>query len=202
MLGRWKTTIGHQEYLAMKEGATVLESDFYGEKVLKLADGTMLKLFRRKRLLSSAAWYPYARRFVDNARVLEQRGFAVPRVIAAMRIPSILRDAVRYHPLPGVSLRSLIAQGLAPEAEKDLKTRFAAFVIRLHDQGIYFRSLHLGNVILTPEGRLGLIDFSDLRAYRRPLPGFLRRRNLRRMLGIESERGWVDSDAILRARSG
>lgn len=201
MLGRL-TTIGHQEYLAMKEGATALESDLYGVKVLKLADGTMLKLFRRKRLLSSAAWSPYARRFVDNAGVLEQRGFAVPRVIAAMRIPSIHRDAVRYHPLPGVSLRSLIAQGLEPAAEKDLKARFTAFVIRLHDQGIYFHSLHMGNVILTPEGRLGLIDFSDLRAYSCRLPRFMRRRNLRRLLGIESERDWVDSDAILRVRSG
>ena len=65
----------------------------------------------------------------------------------------------------------------------------------------YFRSLHLGNVILTPAGELGLIDFSDLRIYRRPLPAFMRRRNIRRMLGITGERDWIDSEAILKARS-
>lgn len=189
-----------QDFLALKAGAEVIESDPHGEKVLRLADGTILKLFRRKRLITSAAWYPYARRFVDNAEMLEQRGIPVPRVIAALRIPSVKRDAVHYQPLEGVTLRSLVRQGLDPETELGLKRRFTDFVIRLHALGIYFRSLHLGNVILTPSGELGLIDFSDLRVYRRPLPAFMRRRNIQRMLGMAGERDWIDSEAVLRGR--
>lgn len=196
-MARGLTEIGHEDFLALKAGAEVIETDPHGEKVLRLADGTILKLFRRKRLITSAAWYPYAQRFVDNAGALARRGVPVPRVIAALRVPSVKRDAVHYHPLQGVSLRSLIRQELAPETERRLKRQFTEFVIHLHALGIYFRSLHLGNVILTPSGELGLIDFSDLRIYRRPLPRFMRRRNIQRMLGIAGEREWIDSEAIL-----
>jgi hypothetical protein len=191
--------IEHHDFLALKAGAEVLEADAHGEKVLRLADGSMLKLFRRKRLISSAAWYPYARRFADNAEALAKKGIRVPRVIAVARIPSVKRDAVHYHPLEGTTLRSLLRGGLDPETEARLKKLFTGFVIRLHALGIYFRSLHLGNVVLTPSGELGLIDFADLRIYRRPLPVFMRRRNIRRMLGIAGERDWIDSAAILKA---
>ena len=190
--------VAHEDFLALREGAEVIEADGHGEKVLRLADGSLLKLFRRKRLLSSAAWYPYAQRFVSNALALRERGIPVPTVIAAVRIPSIKRDAVRYHPLAGESLRTLVRQGLDPATERELKGKFTDLVIHLHALGIYFRSLHLGNVILTPSGELGLIDFSDLRVYARPLPGFMRRRNIQRMLGMEGEREWIDSGAILR----
>ena len=167
---RGLSIIENQDFLALKAGAEILEEDAYGEKVLRLADGTLLKLFRRKRLISSAAWYPYARRFADNAEALAKKGIRVPRVIAVARIPSVKRDAVHYHPLEGTTLRSLLRGGLDPETEARLKKLFTGFVIRLHALGIYFRSLHLGNVILTPSGELGLIDFSDLRVYARPLP--------------------------------
>ncbi len=193
--------VAHADFLAMREGAEVLEADGHGDKVLRLADGTLLKLFRRKRILSSAAWYPYAQRFTSNALALRERGIPVPTVIAAVRIPSIKRDAVHYHPLAGESLRALLRRGLDPVTERELKRKFTEFVIQLHALGIYFRSLHLGNVILTPSGELGLIDFSDLRVYSRPLPVFMRRRNIQRMLGMEGEREWIDGEAILRRRA-
>jgi phage gp46-like protein len=63
-------TLSHDAYLALRADATVLERDLHGDKVLQLADGSYLKLFRRKRLISSAAWYPYAQRFADNALIL------------------------------------------------------------------------------------------------------------------------------------
>ena len=193
-------TMEYQDFLALKAGAEVLEADLHGEKVLRLTDGSMFKLFRRKRLITSAAWYPYAQRFVDNAAALREKEIPVPCVIGAMRIPSVKRDAVHYLPLEGVTLRQLIRQGLDPKTEQALKKRFTEFVMHLHTLGIYFRSLHLGNVILTPSGELGLIDFSDLRIYRRSLPVFMRRRNIQRMLGIDRERGWIDSEAILNPR--
>ena len=190
--------LDHPAFLALTTGADVLEQDAHGDKVLRLADGSFVKLFRRKRVVSSTAWYPYAQRFADNAEALAQRGIPVPRVIDIWRIPSIKRDAVHYHPLEGVTLRSLNR----PESNIDLtalKKRFTDFIIRLHRLGIYFRSLHLGNVILTPAGELGLIDFSDLRIYRASLPIFMRRRNIRRMLEMPAESDWIDTEAILAA---
>jgi hypothetical protein len=54
-----------------------------------LADGSYLKLFRRKRLISSAAWYPYAQRFADNALALAAREHPLPRVIGPLPHPGI-----------------------------------------------------------------------------------------------------------------
>lgn len=187
----------HPDYLALRGGAEVLEADRLGDKVLRLPDGTFVKLFRRKRLLSSAAWSPYAQRFADNAAALARLGIPCPRVIAVWRVASIARDAVHYHPLEGETLRALIGNGLTPERERWLRQAFTAFVRHLHDLGIYFRSLHLGNVVLTPDDTLGLIDISDVRLHRRPLSHFWRARNLRRMQDMDSERDWLDRERLL-----
>ena len=194
--------IPHDDWLALREGANVVEADSSGDKVLLLPDGSYVKLFRRKRLISSAAWSPYAQRFADNAIALARRHIPCPRVIEVYRIPSIERDAVHYHPLRGDTLRALVrGQSMDDESVAYLRDAFNRFVRRLHDQGIYFRSLHLGNVVLTPQGELGLIDISDIRVHRGPLSRFWRERNLHRLEGIAEEREWVDRAIILADRT-
>lgn len=190
-------TLPLENYLALREGATVLESDGFGDKVLKLADGSFLKLFRRKRLISSAAWSPYAQRFADNAQALEDRSIPCPRIIGVFRITGLSRDGVHYHPLEGQTLRQVVLDGVTPSAQQAFRIEFNQFVRCLHDLGIYFRSLHLGNVVLTPAGDLGLIDISDIRVHRKPLSAFWRARNLKRMENIASECDWLDHDLIL-----
>jgi hypothetical protein len=189
--------ISKTTYLALRDDAEVVEKDGHGEKVLRRTDGTYLKLFRRKRFFSSAALVPYATRFERNTSALTARDIPCPEVIGVFRVEEIDRDVVHYHPLPGVTLREKQRRGLSDQEATDLRLKFNHLVRRLHDAGIYFRSLHLGNVVLTPEGRLGLIDISDLRVHRRPLSRFWRERNLQRMQGIESERDWLDRDVIL-----
>lgn len=180
--------IDHSTYEVLREGAHVLEADGSGEKVLKLADGRMLKLFRRKRLLSSALFYPYAQRFANNTRALEQRGILCPTVIAVYRIPSIQRDGVYYSPLEGTTVRHL--QTSAEEADA-LRTQLGAFIARLHEKGVYFRSLHFGNVVLTPENHLGLIDIADLRCQKRTLSDSKRLRNFAHLLRYKEDRTWL-----------
>jgi len=191
-----------EEYLRLRAGAEVLEADSFGDKVLRLADGTILKLFRRKRLLSSAAWYPYAQRFADNAVALRRRGIAVPEIIAIVRIPAIARDAVHYHPLPGESLRQLLRAGMEPDERQNLRSAFTRFVIELHEKGIYFRSLHLGNVLHLPDGHFGLIDIADARLRPWRLSIHLRRRNLRLLLAAAGEGELIDAAAVLAGRGG
>lgn len=186
-----------ESYEALKENAEIVQKDPHGEKVLLLANGHYLKLFRRKRLISSAAWYPYAKRFVDNAEALEKRGIACPKVVQLFRVQEIARDGVEYEALPGQTLRALVHAGLSDDRLAELKHQFNVFVRRLHDNGIYFRSLHLNNVVLTPNGELGLIDLSDIRVHRKALSQFWRKRNLRRLEGIPTERDWIDYRIIL-----
>jgi hypothetical protein len=180
-------------YQSLRVGATVLEADSFGDKVLRLADGTMFKLFRRKRLFSSALFYPYACSFVDNIQGLKARGIECPEVIAAYRIADIARDVVHYQPLAGETLRRIIAAE-TPRSHAELAQQLGKFVARLHEDGIYFRSLHLGNVVLTPAGELGLIDISDLRFRRPPLRAALRQRNFRHLLRTNSDRDWLTQD--------
>ncbi|PKO85994.1 MAG: toluene tolerance protein [Betaproteobacteria bacterium HGW-Betaproteobacteria-12] len=185
----------------MREGATVLEFDRFGDKVLRLADGTMLKLFRRKRLLTSAALFPYAQRFARNAAALAKADIPVPTVIAVWRLSELARDLVHYAPLAGITLRELVRAGLTPEDKRQRRDELTRFIVNLHNKGIYFRSLHIGNVVVTPDGRFGLIDFSDLRIYPWSLGKYLRARNMRRMLGIAAEADWVDLPAIVAGRA-
>ena len=175
-------------YLALREGATVLEADGTGDKVLRLIDDSMLKLFRRKRLLSSAAWYPYAQRFADNCRHLQERQIPCPVVKAVYRIGAIERDAVHYAPLPGQTLRQVLEE---PADHDQLRAQLGRFIAILHERGVYFRSAHMGNVVLTPEGELGLIDIADLRIFRRPLRKSQRLRNFKHMLRYPQDRQWL-----------
>lgn len=186
--------LAHADYLTMREGARVMEADRHGDKVLHLPDGTYFKLFRRKRRLSSAAWYPYVRRFADNTRALQRLGIPCPRVIALYRIAEIERDLVHYAPLEGETVRRLVAAGLPEERAAPLRRQLLDFVARLHRLGIYFRSCHLGNIVLTPDGELGLIDLADLQVCRRSLGFFRRRRNYRHIVRDARDRDWLRLD--------
>lgn len=178
-----------EQYQQLRQGAQVLEADSHGDKVLRLSDGTFLKLFRLKRLLSSALLWPYARRFARNAKKLEQLGIPCPRVITLYRLAQPRRDIVHYAPLPGLTLRQLRDDPTSNDSE--LAEQLGYFIAKLHQQGIYFRSLHLGNIVLTPEGELGLIDIADLKCQRRALNDHLRQRNFRHMLRDSKDQDWL-----------
>lgn len=181
-------------------GAQVIEEDGHGLKVARLVGGDFLKLYRRKRLLSSALWSPPARRFAENAQRLNQLGITAPTIIETLQIPSRRLNGVRYQPLPGETLRGRW-RTLDEMARGDEVERFGAFLGRLHRLGVYFRSLHLGNVLHLPDDSFGLIDLSDMQIKGRPLAGWKRRRNLQHMLRYQEDTAWLADlhrEALLR----
>lgn len=173
-------------YQRLTADARVLEADHHGAKLLALGDGRYLKLFRRKRLLSSALMRPYSRRFQRNAERLGRLG--IPTVVPErlLRIPHLQRTAVLYQPLAGRTLRELLV------AEVDREpwiARFGGFLGELHGLGIYFRSLHFGNLVVAETGDLGLIDVADLEFRSAPLGAALVTRNLRHLMRYPDD--WV-----------
>lgn len=152
--------LSNEQFSVLRQHAEVIEADHNGEKVLKLADGSFLKLFRRKRLISSATLVSHAKRFADNAAELKRRDILCPEIIATYRIRSIERTAVHYWPLPGSTLRQILAQESDEQAK--LCHDLGSLIAELHDKGVYFRSLHLGNVVQNEAGQIGLIDISDM----------------------------------------
>lgn len=185
--------LSREKYDRWRAGAQVLEQDAYGEKVLRLADGTFLKLFRRKSWLSKTTFYPPAKRFADNADALLKLGIPCPKVIQLYRLSEPYRSVVHYHPLEGVTLRQLLSNDEHIDQLK-LFARLAEFVTHLHDSGVYFRSLHMGNIILTPDDRFGLIDISDMRCLGRSLSRSMRKRNLQHLTRYGDDWAHVDPD--------
>jgi len=81
-----------------------------------------------------------------------------------------------YTPLPGESIESLHCR--SPNETRELLPALAAFVRTLHNRGVYFRSLHLGNILYLGHSKFGLIDVLDMQFKRGPLNRWLVRRNL------------------------
>lgn len=189
LLGIMPTALFNQGFITMQctrlpqaafdtltAGAKVLEADSHGAKVYLLADGNILKLFRRKRLFSSALLRPYSARFIANAQRLQQLGVPTLKVLQHYRLDKPGMTAVLYEPLPGRNLRQLM--DTAEFTWQESLEPLIALIRQLHRCGVYFRSLHLGNVIVTPEGALGLIDMADMSFTRGPLSRRLIKRNL------------------------
>ena len=155
----------------------VLEKDGRGPKVVALANGLFLKIFHTRRRPWLARLQPAAQRFARNALLLKRLNIAAPEVLESFWIDkSIGLSGCLYRPLPGCSIEQIYLED--PARIDDLLSPLAAFIKQLHQQGIYFRSLHLGNILLQPDGSFGLIDILDLKKQRRPLNSWQQKRNL------------------------
>ncbi|MCF6355631.1 MAG: lipopolysaccharide kinase InaA family protein [Candidatus Polarisedimenticolaceae bacterium] len=171
--------ISGDEYQVLAQDAEVLECDTFGDKVLRRKDDQIIKLFRIKRLLSLSFFYPYSVRFFRNARRLNSLGVPSVQVEQVFYCPSIRRHGVVYPLLPGETLSHLLEKS---QDRRPLMRQLAVFIAELHRKKIYFRSLHLGNILRRLDGRLGLIDVADLRFNRFPLTLWQRQRNFRHLL--------------------
>lgn len=174
-----------EQFQAWLGSAEVIEKDRHGVKVLRLADGSFLKLFRYKRLFSKNRLISPARRFSRNATQLRNLGIPCPEVIATYNMSNPQRSLVHYTPLAGETLRHLIRK--PDQQTTELLHKTGAFIAQLHDLGVYFRSLHLGNVILTPDQHFGLIDIADLVCKKSALSNWQRQRNLRHLLRYDED---------------
>lgn len=177
----------------MSANARVIEEDGLGPKVLRLVDGSFLKLFRPRRWYTSGSFNSYSERFAVNSQRLRQLGFPTPHILDLFRLDDG-SSAVHYTPLPGQTLRQVLQGITAPDVRQALVERFGKFMAQLHQQGVYFRSLHLGNVLVLEDGEFGLIDVADLRIYPSSLSLSLRQRNLRHMQRYTVDRRWLFED--------
>ncbi|MFL9814308.1 phosphotransferase [Stutzerimonas sp. VN223-3] len=170
-----------QELESWLAGGTVLERDSRGPKVVALENQLFLKIFHTRRHPALARLHPAALRFARNAALLESVGVAAPTVVDSFWLDRAQGlSGCLYQPLPGVSLETLFEQ--SPSEIHRLLPELASFIHQLHDKRLYFRSLHVGNILLVAEGRFGLIDFLDLKRNAFPLTKWHIRRNLRHLI--------------------
>lgn len=162
----------------------VLEKDGRGPKVVVLPDGLFLKIFHTRRRPWLARLQPAAQRFARNAQALQGLGITAPKVHEVFWLNKDQGlSGCLYQPLPGRSIEQIFTE--QPKQCAELLKPLAGFIKQLHQKGIYFRSLHLGNILLIGEGEFGLIDILDLKQQTRPLNHWQVQRNfahLRRYL--------------------
>lgn len=168
-----------EHFAQLSQNASILEQDERGVKVMQLDNGNIFKIFRVRHIFSLARIYSYARQFCRNADRLKKIGIPTVEIVQLFHFEDSADTAVMYQPLPGKTLRQLNNAG---ELDQALIKELGRFVARLHQQGIYFRSLHFGNVVRTPEGQLGLIDIADLKTKSYSLTVWHRIRNFRHLL--------------------
>lgn len=163
-------------WLALKAEGEIIEQDNHGVKVLRCANGDFIKLFRVKRLVTMARIFNPAVMFFRKAEMLQQRGIATITPVGLYRLLHVPRWGARYQPLLGDTVRTLIKQSRFTDQHI---TQLGFFIAQLHRKGIYFRSLHPGNIVLQPNGEWGLIDILDCRFrwFQRPLNTWQRERN-------------------------
>ncbi len=203
--GHW---IRHSELLgkdaleAMLSQGQVLEQDAHGIKVVRTAEGDILKIFRVKHLVSSARVYSYARQFCRNADRLQVLGVPTVEIRHLYHLEDGQKSAVLYKPLAGDTIRQL-AQSRQLDAAA--LAQLGSFIAQLHRLGVYFRSLHLGNIIMTPEQKLGLIDVADMSIYpwglgknriRRNFQHFCRLRADLELLGVQGVQAILNQYAL------
>ncbi|MGB0992836.1 MAG: hypothetical protein ACPG32_10245 [Akkermansiaceae bacterium] len=168
-------TITTKEYDALLASGRSIDVKHGYPKVILHDDGTVTKLWtNRFKLFSTSHFSPYAKRFVDVANKLNEFGIATPEVFQHAQIEGTRVQLVRYRELPGRSVRDVIHQ--SPD-ELDVPA-LAQFYYDLHEQGILYRSIHFGNVIVCDAGGFGLIDFTNTYFYRKPISALRRAANV------------------------
>lgn len=178
--------ISNEGYLHLIKGAEVIEKDGSGLKVLDTKQGEMIKLFRRKRLFSTALLNPYAARFVNNARHLKALNIQTITINRLLWCGSIKRHIVVYQRLEGSLLRDVLSH--AAKGNDDIFRQFGSFIAKLHNKGVYFRSAHLKNILVLPNGEFALIDISDMQIKKHTLKLALRLRNLQHILRYQEDK--------------
>ncbi len=160
-------TISQKELDALCQNGQAIDSKGGYPAVVIHPDDTVTKFWARKKgFFSSTTLYPYSKRFLKNASELTRRGITVPKILDHAKLENSHVRIVTYSSLPGQSIRELLEK---TPTQIDIHS-LAQYLYQLHEKGIYFGGIHLGNIIQGPSNQsYGLIDFTDVRFYPKPL---------------------------------
>lgn len=146
-------------------------------KVLEAGPDQIIKIFYpRSRKWSSSRYRPHALRFCRNVKKLAELNIAAPSVQKIQYCKELNTYLVLYQKLHGESVYQSIKAG-----NKQLMHHTIRFVSHLHDKGIYFRGLHLTNLLLLDNNQIALLDVVDMQFKNKPLSLLARYRNLKHL---------------------
>ncbi len=186
-------TIHNHELDKLIAAGNILEEDSHGPKVVLLSQERYLKIFYQKNALSMAKLRSRAKQFSANAKKLKKRAITTVGILDVFRTHSPRRDCVCYHGIPGKTVRQVLA---STTDKAELSYQLGQYVAQLHDAGVMFRSLHMGNIIQLEDGSFGLIDIADMRINVFSLHRSQRKRNFQHVFRYHQDRDAIDLAAF------
>ncbi len=174
------------------EVGTVLYGSPSQPGIMLTPQDEIVKFFYVRKRVSTSTFFPQAKQFTRNSRKLRELDIPAPVVKEVGYCPEKSIHMVIYDRLPGADFREHMAEG-----NIELLTLLPGYLAGLHDEGVYFRAIHLGN-ILYHEASISLLDISDLKVVTRPLRVFERARNIAHLINAQDDKAYIISFGIHR----
>lgn len=156
--------IPKNSYLELQTSPTILK--WNGSKpVLAKNDHNIIKYFYKTTWnFSSGYWWSYAIRFEIHARRLRALGIAAPVVHDLLHYPEEHCYIVNYAYINGETIHSMAKRGNFMPMKK-----LPEFIAKLHKLGVYFRDLHLENIIWQDSADFALLDTIRIKFHKKSL---------------------------------
>jgi len=160
--------IDNDNFEQFRQDLVVLEKDAERDKVYLYKNEHIIKVFVHKKLFSTSRLVDKAKQFERNACKLEQLQIPALTVDKVFYLQNPKRQCVLYPFVKGQTFYSVYVNELE-EGRENLMKKFIDFFKLLHQNGVYFRSAHLDNILVREDGSLSLIDIGDIQFKARPL---------------------------------
>ena len=166
-----------QAFQHLYQQSEVLMAGKRGARLLQ-DQNTIHKIFMPRNGFSSNQFWPYAIRFYQNSHQLIKRGITAPLVDRLAFFPDNQYYIVRYQKIRGIDCRNYLQIH-----SLNILQQLAHFLAELHSKGIFFRGIHLGNILYQAESNgFALIDLTGCHFSWRALSLHKRLRNLKHLL--------------------
>lgn len=149
----------------------------YQAKVYRKNSGTVRKVYKL---------YPFSSRRKKVAREAEAL-LRARRTGVAPKLKGTGRNYLEMQLIPGQTMKAKIA-GKNSRRQKTYAKRLAKAVKKVHSAQVVHNDLHSKNIIVTPRGRIKVIDYGAAKVRNRPLTGRERRKDVNRILKSHSGR--------------
>ena len=160
----------------------VEKADDLGHRKTFHKKNEIIKIFNVRGYISSGFFNTYASRLIKNSIKLKDYEIASIEITNELAFQYNNRlSGVSYKYIPGKTYRDL-----GNKIPKDMIPDLAKYISIIHKKGIYFRAMHLGNILLHNK-KLFLIDIAKIHFYPWPLFIFTRARAFRRMIKYKDD---------------
>lgn len=160
----------------------VEKADDLGHRKTFHKKNEIIKIFNVRGYISSGFFNTYASRIIKNSIKLKEHEISSIEITNELAFQYNKRlSGVSYKYIPGKTYRDL-----GNKITKEMITDLAKYISIIHKKGIYFRAMHLGNILLHNK-KLFLIDIAKIHFYPWPLFIFTRARAFRRMIKYQDD---------------